>query len=308
MKLGFGLPNIGPVASPDAIIKVSKRAEELGYDSLWVVERLLNPLNPQTPYPGTPDGSLPQQYRSVLDPLQVLSFAAANTSRVSLGTSVLVMGYRNPLVLAQSLTAIDVLSGGRLIVGFGQGWSKDEFDVVGTSMASRAGMADEFLHALKAVWTDNPVEFQGNHFQIPPSYIDIKPVQKPHPPIFLAAYAPAAMQRVATLGDGWMPAGIPIEGMAQMMEGIREMASQSGRDPSELKMIVRANIEISDRSAGAERAVFSGTLDEIKADITRVKDMGADEVFLDPLFSPEAATAEGILGVMEQFKPSALDI
>ena len=182
MRLGFGLPNAGPVASPDAIIRVSKRAEELGYDSLWVLERLLYPVNPQTPYPGTPDGSLPEQYRSVLDPLQILTFAAANTSRISLGTSVLIMGYRNPLVLAQSLTTIDVLSGGRLIVGFGQGWSKDEFDAVGGSMTSRAGMADEFLQALKAVWTDNPVEFKGDHFQIPASYIDIKPVQKPHPP------------------------------------------------------------------------------------------------------------------------------
>ena len=308
MRLGFGLPNAGPVASPDAIIRVSKRAEELGYDSLWVLERLLYPVNPQTPYPGTPDGSLPELYRSVLDPLQILTFAAANTSRISLGTSVLIMGYRNPLVLAQSLTTIDVLSGGRLIVGFGQGWSKDEFAAVGGSMTSRAGMADEFLQVLKAVWTDNPVEFKGDHFQIPASYIDIKPVQKPHPPIYLAAYAPGAMRRVATLGDGWLPVAIPIEGMAQMMEGIRGMASQAGRNASDLKMIVRANVEISNNPVGAERTVFTGSLDEIKADITSVKDMGADEVFLDPLFSPEAVTVEDILSVMEQFEPSAFSV
>jgi alkanesulfonate monooxygenase SsuD/methylene tetrahydromethanopterin reductase-like flavin-dependent oxidoreductase (luciferase family) len=218
------------------------------------------------------------------------------------------MGYRNPLVLAQALTTIDVLSGGRLIVGFGQGWSKGEFDAVGASMVSRAGMADEFLQALKAIWTDNPVEFNGKHFQIPASYIDIKPVQKPHPPIYLAAYAPAAMQRVATMGNGWMPAGIPLESLAQMMNGIRGMASQAGRNASELKMIVRTNIEISENAVGPESMVFTGSLDEIKADITSVKDMGADEVFLDPLFSPEAATAEGILGVMEQFQPSALAV
>ena len=229
---------------------------------------------------------MPEQYRKVLDPLQILSFAAANTSRVSLGTSVLIIGYRNPLVLAQSLTTIDVLSGGRLIAGFGQGWSKDEFDAVGVPMGSRAGMADEFLQALKAVWTDNPVEFEGDHFQIPASYIDIKPVQKPHPPIYLAAYSPGAMQRVATLGDGWLPSGIPIEGMAQMMEGIRGMASQAGRNASDLKMIVRANVEISSNAAGPERKVFSGSLDEIKADITGSKDIGADEViFRSPILS-----------------------
>ncbi len=110
MKLGFGLPQSGTIASPEAMIMVAKRAEELGYDSLWVVDRFLYPEQPQSPYPASHDGSLPENYKTVLDPLHTLSFVAAHTSRIALGTSILVMGYRNPVLLAQSLTTIDVLS------------------------------------------------------------------------------------------------------------------------------------------------------------------------------------------------------
>ena len=307
MRIGFSLPQIGPAASADAVAQVAERAEELGYDSLWVLDRLLVAVNPQSNYPATPDGKLPDAYRKVLDPLHTLTYAAARTSQISLGTSVLVMGYRNPVVLAQSLTTIDVLSGGRLIVGLGQGWSKDEFDAVGGSMGSRAGMADEFLQVLKTVWTQNPAEFHGQHFQLPASYIDIKPVQKPHPPIYLAAYAPGAMKRVATFGDGWFPVGIPVEGMAQMMEGIRGMAREAGRNPSDLKMLVRAFPFISSEPMGDDRMVLMGSDDQIKADIKALKDIGTDEVFFDPTFSPDGTSTEGFLKVMEQMKGLASD-
>ena len=120
MKLGFGLPHSGP-SGPEAITLVAKRAEELGYESLWVLDRFLYPEQPQSAYPGSADGSLPENMKTMLDPLHTLTFAAAHTSRIALGTSVLVMGYRNPVLLAQSLTTIDVLSGGRLRVGLGQG-------------------------------------------------------------------------------------------------------------------------------------------------------------------------------------------
>jgi len=221
MKLGFGLPHNGPPAGPEAITMVAKRAEELGYESLWVLDRLLYPEQPQTAFPATPDGVLPENFKTVLDPLQTLSFAAAHTSRIALGTSILVMGYRNPVLLAQSLTTIDVLSGGRLRVGLGQGWSKDEHDAAGVSMKDRAARGDEFIQVLKAMWAADPVEFQGKFFQVSKSIVQPKPVQKRHPPIYLAAYTPGAMKRVATFADGWTPAHVPIDAMAQMMERIR---------------------------------------------------------------------------------------
>jgi probable F420-dependent oxidoreductase len=196
MKLGFILPQIGPAASAEAIVSLAKRAEEIGYDSLWVTDRLLYPVQPQNPYPGTPDGALPEVYKNVFDPILALTFAAAHTSRVTLGTSVLVMSYRNPLLLAKSLATLDSLSGGRLQVGMGQGWSKDEHDAVGVSMRERSQRGDEVVQALKAVWGDDPVEFHGQFYQIPRSFVGPKPVQKPHPPIYLAAYTPGAMKRI----------------------------------------------------------------------------------------------------------------
>ena len=301
MKIGFGLPHSGPSAGPEAIALVAKRAEELGYESIWVFDRFLYPEQPQSAYPGSPDGSLPANMKTMLDPLHTLSFVAAHTSRIALGTSVLVMGYRNPVLLAQSLTTIDVLSGGRLRVGLGQGWSKDEHDAAGVSMKDRAARGDEVIQVLKAMWAADPVEFQGKFFQVPKSIVQPKPVQKPHPPIYLAAYTPGAMKRVAMLADGWMPTGIPIDAMAQMMEGIREMAQEAGRDSSALKMIVRANVNVMPQSPGNQRPPFYGSLDEIKSDIQATRDIGADELFVDPVASG-VASVEDYMEVMEQMK------
>ena len=300
MKLGFALPQTGP-SGPEAITLVAKRAEELGYDSLWVVDRLLYPEQPQSPYPASPDGSLPENYKTVLDPLHTLSFVAAHTSRITLGTSILVMGYRNPVLLAQSLTTIDVLSGGRLRVGLGQGWSKDEHDAVGVSMKDRAARGDEVLQVLKAMWGADPVEFHGKFFQVPKSIVQLKPVQKPHPSIYLAAYTPGAMKRVAMFADGWMPGGVPSAALSQMMDGIRGMAQEAGRNSSDLKLVVRANVHVTPQTQGDQRRPFYRSLEEIKSNIQATRDIGADELFFDP--GLEGITpVEVYLEVMEQLK------
>src|SRR6478672_10662042 len=246
MKIGFALPNIGRVATAEAVTKVAQRAEALGYASLWTIERLLWPVKPQTPYPVTPDGMLPEPYKYILDPLDALTFAASLTKKITLGTSVLDIPYHNPVTLARRLTAIDVLSNGRLRLGLGLGWSKDEMDATGADLKNRGAMADEFLKVLKAIWTTDPVEFKGKFYQVPKSYISLKPVQKPHPPIYMAAFAPAAMKRLATMADGWNPVAIPAAGMAQMFAGIKQMAKEAGRDPGSLAMVVRANVDISE--------------------------------------------------------------
>lgn len=302
MKLGYVLPHIGKAASPQAIIQVAKRAEELGLDSLWVTERLLFPISPQTKYPGTPDGFLPEPYKIVIDPLQALALAAANTRRIGLGTSVLVMPYHNPVVLARTLTSLDVISGGRLRVGLGQGWSKDEHDAVGTPMKSRAGRADEFLEVLKAIWTTDPVEYRGKFFHIPRSIIQPKSVQKPHPPIYLAAYAPGATKRAATMADGWNPAGVPSEGMAQMMDGMRQMAKEAGRDPSQFKLVVRANANFTEKPLGKDRSIFIGSTGEVKSDLETMEKLGAEEVFFDLAFSKDGETIDGHLRIMQTIK------
>src|SRR5437879_8164038 len=165
MKIGFALPNIGPLGSAQAVSKVAGRAEALGYDSLWTIERLLCPVKPQTPYPATPDGLLPELYKYSLDPLDTLTFAAAHTRTVALGTSVLDIPYYNPVTLARRLTTLDLLSSGRLRVGLGLGWSTDEMDATGVDMKQRGAIADEFLQVLQSLCTTHPVEFLGQSYK-----------------------------------------------------------------------------------------------------------------------------------------------
>ncbi len=298
MKLGFGLPMAGPSATPDGIVSVARRAEELGYDSLWTWERLLVPVEPQTPYIGTADGAYPDYFSRTMDPFDVLTFASAHTSLIRLGTSVAVMGHYHPLTFARRCVTIDVLSGGRLDVGLGQGWSKDEHDVMGVAMRDRARRADEFIDVIKKAWTEKVVEFQGEFFQVPPSYIDLKPIQKPHPPIYLAAFSSGAMKRIATSANGWMPVAIPITAMPEMLQSIKEMASASGRDPGEIKLVVRANVHITEQPQD-ERFPYVGSWEQVISDIEETRRIGADELFIDP----QGETPEGFLSVMERLKP-----
>jgi probable F420-dependent oxidoreductase len=304
MKLGFAVPNIGPVSTPEAVATVAQRAGALGYNSLWTVERLLWPLELQVPYAVTRDGSLPHQYKYILDPLDVLTYAAACTKTIRLGTSVLDLPYYNPVLLARRLTTIDVLSKGRLNVGLGLGWMPEEMEAAGGTLKERGARADEFLQILKAIWTTDPVEFHGKYFNVAKSHIGAKPVQKPHPPIVMAAFVPAAMQRVARMADAWNPVMVPAEGMAQMFAGIQQMAKEAGRDPSSLKMIVRANLEISEKPLGDDRTIFSGTLEQIKGDLAACERIGAHEVFLEPAFTEGGQTLSRWLELLEEFKPA----
>ena len=246
MRLGFALPQIGSAAGPRSIVTVAQRAEDLGFNSLWVLDRILFPVKPRAPYP-VGDGSLPAKYKRVLDPLETLTFASAHTHRIALGTSVLNLPWYNPVMLARRLTTLDILSDGRLRVGFGMGWSPDDYEAAGTPWEGRGKRADELIRALKTV------EFQGAYCQIPKSFIGPKPVQQPHPPLYMAAFTPSAMKRVAAEADGWFPVGIPIGGIAQMFESIKQMAHQAGRDPAGLALIARANVEfLISRSARTE--------------------------------------------------------
>ena len=299
MKIGFFLPQIGPAANVDSIVKVAKRAEELKYDSVWVTDRLLYPTNPQTPYYG---GPLPDPYKIVFDPLETLTFAAAHTSRVTLGTSVLDIPFYNPVVLARRLTTLDVLSRGRLRVGFGLGWSKDEYDATGANTKTRGRRADEFLGVLRAIWTTDPAEFHGKYFQLPKSIIQPKPVQKPHPPIYLAAFSPGAMKRTAEFADGWMPVGMTVDQVKSTTIQLRSIVKEVGRDPASVRVVARYNFAVTPQPQGKDRAFFSGTLAQIKDDAAAIKAYGPDELILDPTFSPDTHAERDFLRNMEEIR------
>ena len=299
MRFGFALPQVGSAVGPEALVTVAKRAEDLGFDSLWVLDRILWPVNPRAPYP-IGDGSLPVKYKSVLDPLETLTFAAAHTRRIALGTSVLNLPWYTPVLLARRLTTLDILSAGRLKVGFGIGWSPDEYEAAGVTWQERGKRADELIQAIKKIWTTDPVEFQGKYYRIPKSVIGPKPVQKPHPPVYMAAYTPSAMKRVAAEANGWFPVGIPLSGVGPMFEGIKGMAKEAGRDPSALELIVRANVEIHNSPIQKDRGDFSGTLEQIAEDVKATQKLGAAEIVFDAQFSPGVETASDIVSRMEQ--------
>ena len=169
-------------------------------------------------------------------------------------------------------------------------------------MKQRGARADEFLQVLKGIWTQNPVEFHGKFFKVPKSYIDLKPVQKPHPPIYLAAFAPAALARLARVADGWNPAGLPLEAMVQMFSSIKRMAREAGRDASSIEMVVRANLHITEKPLGKDRRVFTGTLDQIQEDTAACRAIGAHEIHFDPGFPAATSAIDGLLVLMSQLR------
>jgi probable F420-dependent oxidoreductase len=242
MRIGFTLPQLGALArQAPQITRFAAAAEELGADSLWVADRLLSPVDPKVGYAGS--DTFPPEFRAILDPFAVLTAAATATSRVALGTNVLNAPWYPPALLARTLTTIDRISGGRLIPGFGSGWSPEEFEAVDVPMTERGRRLDECLDALEQLWTANPSEYHGELWQVPATHADLKPVQRPR--IYLGGFAPAALRRVATKADGWLPVVMqPSEfdaeaAIAGPMRRIRQIAEEHGRDPGSLDMILR---------------------------------------------------------------------
>jgi alkanesulfonate monooxygenase SsuD/methylene tetrahydromethanopterin reductase-like flavin-dependent oxidoreductase (luciferase family) len=193
-----------------------------------------------------------------------------------------------------------VLSGGRLRVGFGLGWSDDEFDAVGATAKGRGARASEFLDLLVRIWTTNPVEFHGKFFTVPRSFIGPKPVQRPRPPIFLAAYTASALKRVAQHADGWQPNGaILLAEMPRMLAELRAMAAAAGRDPSALLVNVVATVSLSAQPIAGKRAFFTGSAEQVRDDIARARALGATELIFELDLGPPI---DELVRTMDRFR------
>jgi alkanesulfonate monooxygenase SsuD/methylene tetrahydromethanopterin reductase-like flavin-dependent oxidoreductase (luciferase family) len=194
-----------------------------------------------------------------------------------------------------------VLSKGRLRVGLGVGWTIDELEASGVPWAERGPRTDEALHVLKAIWTTDPVALHGRYDQIPSSSIGLKPIQKPHPPIDLGAFTPAAMRRRAREANGWNLAGVPLAAALETLHAMQEMARDAGRDPQALELVVRANVKFSATPLGADRMDFHGTLAQIGADVAKARQVGATELFFDLWTAhPQVDSVDDWLARMEQ--------
>ena len=288
MRSGVILPSLGAGVGPTELLHAAQRAEELGYANLWVAERLLYPVAPRSAYPATPDGILPRFYQHALTPMETLAYVASHTQRIGLGTSVLLMPLHNPVMLARQIASLDVLSGGRARVGLGQGWSVDELEAGGGMTIKRGPRADEYIQVLETIWTTDPAEFAGEHYTLPRSILQPKPIQRPHPPIYLAAYTPSALTRVARLANGWMPSGVSLAAVGPMMDGIRRQARQAGRDADRLELLVWAFLDIRAQRAGEGRPDWVGSLDEVRHDVETARRLGVTEI----IFAPGYATGE----------------
>jgi probable F420-dependent oxidoreductase len=271
MKLGFGIPVIGPaVSSAAGLSAFCAGLEDLGYDSLWAADRLVTPVAPQTPYPGQEQPFPPQMTRN-LDPVLLWTVAATATSRVRLNSSTLSTFYYEPPHLARLLTTLDVLSGGRLEVGVGLGWMKDEHDIARSADWHRRGkILDDLLAFLHAWWTTNPVSWDSQFFSIPPTHADLRPVQAGGPPIWIGGASEAAMRRVGRSAVGWLAfEGLPDDVVASWWSIARRAAEDAGRDPDALKTAMRINLEP------------NTSVDSLADKLKRLAESGTDEAFVD---------------------------
>ena len=315
MKVGLVLPQAGQQATRENVIQMAKNAESEGFDSLWVFERLLWPINPQTPYVGTPDGSLPIEYQIMLDPLETLTYVAANTNKIALGTSVMDMLFHNPVILARRFATLDILSEGRSIAGFGIGWSKDEYQASNIPFQNRGKRADEFIQVLKRIWTDDVVEFKGKYYNIPASKIGPKPIQKPHPPVYLGGFSPNTFSRIVNYDtNGWLAVvGGPLEYLDNTIKTIKDIANKANKDPNKFKVILLAHLNVALDSKGQsttttnedQRFPFTGTIDQISNDIKRIKQMDIDHIIFGYVFVPIGRDVNKMLDLTKQLSKFA---
>jgi probable F420-dependent oxidoreductase len=303
MKLGFGLPVAGDWATPENQVQIAQRAEALGYHSLWVFQRLLYALEPRNEYPPVPGPRWPPAFQSVADPIVTLAYVAGATRRIRLGTSVLIMPFYQPIVLAKQLATLDIVSGGRLDVGLGIGWSEDEYAAVGVPFHRRGRRADEFLRCLRTIWTAEVVEFEGEFYRVPRSRVEPKPVQKPHPPITVGGYSAVVIQRAVTLADGFNGGNVPLAEVAPIVARLREAAAGAGRDPATLQIVSRGSFHVHPTPQGPGRRPLWGSLDEVREDVARYAEAGLTELFLEPNFQPGGPRLERVLEHMQALAP-----
>ena len=237
MDIGCHLPNQGPLANGEALSTFAREADRRGVASLWISDHVVFPRTATGSYPG---GRFPHPPdKPYLEPVVALAAAAMCTTRARLGASVFILGHRHPVVMAKMLTSIDALSQGRLICGVGVGWWKEELEILGAPFRQRGRQADEILRIFKALWSDDNPVFEGEFFRFRDLGFAPKPVQKPHPPIWVGGDSPGAFRRVVTLGDGWHATSKTPAEFREALPRLRAVADQAGRAFETIELSLR---------------------------------------------------------------------
>jgi probable F420-dependent oxidoreductase len=268
MKFGVMFANVGPMARAEGAIGIAQAAEAGGIESLWTVEHTLVPAGYQSTYPYSDTGKMPGPEDSPIpDPLIWLSFVAAATSTIRLGTGILILPQRNPITLAKEVATLDQLSGGRVELGIGVGWLEEEFDAIGVPFAERGQRTDDHVAAMRALWTQSPATHHGAYSSFTDVYSLPQPTQA-NIPIVVGGHSKAAARRAGRLGDGFFPGRGGHEDLAALIEVMRSTAVEHGRDPDAIEI-----------TTGGDGALGSGALDEVK----RLADLGVSRVIIPPL-------------------------
>jgi probable F420-dependent oxidoreductase len=277
VQLGFALPISGSWATPDNVASVAKDAEAAGFRGLWSFQRWLA------------DDSLAGVYQSVLDPMILLGYAAAVTSRARLGLAIVNGPFYSPVAIAKQFAAIDVLSNGRLDGGVGLGWAPIEYAAAGVPMEHRGRRFDEWLDCLDVLLTREDVSFDGEFYTVPESRIAPRPVQQPRPPLLIGGTAKPALRRAATRGDGWISSSrLTVDDVRESVKVVHAAAAEAGKAADAVRCVVRGVTRLRDTPLdGADRPALAGTLDQIVEDLAAYAAVGVDEVFLDLNFDSE---------------------
>src|SRR5438477_12531040 len=269
--MNIGISTTATAQSGD-LAEVARQVEALGYDSLWIPEHPVVPIACQTPFPASRDGQIPDHYKRWADPFIALTVAATATKRIKLGTGICLLPERDPLITAKVIASLDLYSGGRVILGVGAGWLKEETEVMGTRFGMRWKRLRETVEAMRVLWTQAEASYEGELIRFPAVRCDPKPVQKSGPPVLLGAHGPKALERVARTYDGWFPLVQSPEAFAKDMATLRKLTAEAGRNPDSLQVTVIVDPHDSGPSAD---------------DLKRYRDAGAGRVVV---FSQQMGT------------------
>ncbi len=232
MKFGVSIPHFARPVAPAELREIVRRAEALGYDSVWVTDHIIMPRSANVIY-----------RENMLDPLSLLGFLAAETERVSIGTSVIILPYRHPVVVAKMIATADQLSEGRVIFGAAAGWNEGEFEALGRPYAERAEMTDEHLRLMRALWTNDVLSFEGKYTRFADMAVSPRPFQRPHPPVWIGGNAKSSRRRAAELGEGWHPAGLTPEEVGRGAADLKALWEENNRE-GEPAVSLRAFVSI----------------------------------------------------------------
>ena len=289
MKFGICLP-IRLDADAGANVRIAKRAEELGYNSVWASDHVVIPEKRA--------GMFTDEFH---DPFMLLSSIAAGTSRIIIGTSVIILPYRNPLVTAKMAATLDVLSGGRLIFGVGPGWMREEFEALGVPFESRGRMTDEYMKVIKELWQSERPEFHGEFVDFSNVGFYPKPVQTPGPPVWVAGASRHAVRRAALLGDGWQPTAVSPGDVRAGMDELRRIAAEAGRGLGGFTFSLRNRLRLTD-DAEAPKPGIGAPAFTLTGSVSRVRDYVAEYIkdgVSHILFDPDAGDLDEYYGIME---------